>query len=55
VDLNDYGFEQASVKTFPNQDYYNIKFQFKPLNSTDTAYVRDINILVQVMDGLPAS
>jgi len=42
------------MKTFPNQSDYNIKFQFEPQSSEDTAYVKDINVYIEVADGMLA-
>lgn len=42
------------IKTSPNQSSYTIEFQFAPESSLDTACVKDINILLEVMDGMPA-
>jgi len=47
----DYDF---GIKTFPNQSNYTIEFQFAPENSSDTAYVKNINLLMEVIDGMPA-
>lgn len=47
----DHDFE---IKISPNQSSYAIEFQFAPESSLDTAYVKDINILLEVMDGMPA-
>lgn len=37
---------------FPNQGNYTIKFRFGIMNSAFPAYVKDINIILQVVDGL---
>jgi len=50
---NDFGFNEE-VKTFPNQRNYTIKFQFEPLSSSGTVCVKDINVLLEVLDGMPA-
>ena len=42
------------AKIFPNQPCYTIKFQFKPRSSFDEAYVKDINIYIDVVDKMPA-
>jgi len=46
-------FENPSVHPlYPNQNTYTIKVQFA---CETTGYVKDINILIEVADGLPAS
>jgi hypothetical protein len=42
------------IKTSPNQTSYTIEFQFAPESSLDTAYVKDVNIFLEVVDGMPA-
>ena len=42
------------MRTFPNQSDYTIKFQFEPHSSEDIAYVKDINVYIEVADGMPA-
>jgi len=49
----DHDFHEG-IKTFPNQSNYTIKFQFAPQSSLDEAYVKDISIFLEVVDGLPA-
>jgi hypothetical protein len=44
----------SSAATGPNQGSYTIKFQFGPDTNSVPIYVRNINMLVEVMDGLPA-
>ena len=39
----------------PNQNSYTVKFQIYADHSGDQIYVKDINILLEVMDGLPPS
>ena len=34
---------------------YTIKFQFRTLTDLSTSYVTDINIVIEVADGLPTS
>ena len=38
----------------PNQNSYVIEFQFEPYGSSDCAYVRDISMFIEVVDGLPS-
>ena len=45
---------QKPAKIFPNQSNYTIKFQFKSRKSFDTTYVKDINVYIEVADGMPA-
>jgi len=49
----DHDFHEG-IKTFPNQSSYTIKFQFAPQSSSNEAYVKDINIFLEVADGIPA-
>ena len=42
------------MKIFPNQTSYTIRFQFKPRNSSDEAYVKAINTYMDIVDGMPA-
>lgn len=44
----------GEIKTFPNQSSYTIEFQFAPQGSSCTAYVKDINVLLEVVEGMPA-
>jgi len=41
------------MKIFPNQTSYTTRFQFKPRSSFNEAYVKDINIHVDVVDDMP--
>ena len=50
--FNQYHFSLPAI--VPNQGSYTIKFQFGPDTSNIPIYVRNINMLVEVMDGLPA-
>ena len=50
--IREFGLD--GIKTSPNQDIYNITFQFKPQYSSCTASVKDINIFLEVVDGMPA-
>ena len=43
------------VKIYPNQNNYTLKFQFASENIGKESYVKDINLLLQVADGLPAN
>lgn len=47
----DSDFEDV-VKIVPNQSKYVIEFQFAPQVSMNMALVKDINVLLEVMDGL---
>ena len=42
------------MRVFPNQSSYTLEFQFKPEGPFDTAYVKDINIYLDVVDGMLA-
>lgn len=43
----------GGLEVQPNQDSYVIEFQFEPYGSSDRAYVRDISMFSEVVDGLP--
>jgi len=47
----DHDFHEG-IKIFPNQSNYTIKFQFAPQSSSNEAYVRDINIFLEVANGM---
>ena len=49
----DFGL-QREIKTFPNQSSYKIIFQFEPQSSSCIVCVKDINIFLEVVDGMPA-
>jgi len=51
VYYGDYLFETV-VRVFPNQNNYTIKFQFASFYSTKESYVKDINIIIEVADGM---
>lgn len=38
---------------FTNQDRYVIKLQFEPSHSSDIACIKDVHVLLEVVDGLP--
>lgn len=42
------------IRVFPNQSSYTIEFQFAFQGSSGISYVKDINIVLDVIDGLPA-
>ena len=39
---------------FPNQDNYTITVQFGVQDATFPAYVKNVNLIMQVIDGLPS-
>jgi hypothetical protein len=43
----------GGMKVQTNQDSYIIEFQFEPYGSSDRAYVRDISMFLEIVDGLP--
>ena len=45
----------AGLKMFPNQNNYTIKFQLTSFYSEAYVYAKNINIILEVVDGLPAS
>jgi len=45
----------AESYAYPNCENYTIKFQLQPWYSPTIAYVKGINIIIEVMDGLPPS
>jgi hypothetical protein len=48
-DENKLGFEDI-WKAFYNQERYVFKFEFRPLKSSDVAYVKDVYLSVQVVE-----
>lgn len=45
----------GGMKVQPNQESYIIEFQFEPFGMSGRAYVKDISVFLEVVDGLPAS
>jgi len=50
-----YPMHYLDFSIFPNQNSYTLKFQFAPSSNEFPAYVKDINIIITVADGLPPS
>jgi len=51
--FNDSSFA-GGVPSFPNQSRYAIEFQFEPIDSSSMVCVKDVNIILDVVDGMPA-
>jgi len=41
------------IQAFCNQSSFTIRFEFIPAGSTDAAYVKDLSVTLEVIDGLP--